>query len=79
MFGLGNKNKAAKSAPAGRPAAAVKPVASVYTPSIPRGPMKGLMQGWPLTVDKILTHAHVNHGQREIVARTVEGPIVRTT
>jgi fatty-acyl-CoA synthase len=41
--------------------------------------MKGLMQGWPLTVDKILTHAHLNHGQREIVARTVEGPIARTT
>ncbi|NEX91472.1 long-chain-fatty-acid--CoA ligase [Caulobacter sp. 17J65-9] len=41
--------------------------------------MLGLMQDWPLTVDKILDHAKNWHGQREIVTRTVEGPIVRTT
>lgn len=37
------------------------------------------MQNWPLTVDKILNHAAQNHFDREIVTRSVEGPIVRTT
>ena len=41
--------------------------------------MQGLMQDWPLTVDKILDHAKAWHGGREIVSRSVEGPIVRTT
>ena len=41
--------------------------------------MLGLMQDWPLTVDKILDHAKTWHGHREVVTRTVEGPIVRTT
>jgi|TARA_R110000787_G_scaffold158761_1_gene272634 fatty-acyl-CoA synthase len=41
--------------------------------------MKGLMQNWPLTVDKILDHANRNYPDREIVSRSVEGPIVTTT
>ena len=41
--------------------------------------MLGLMQDWPLTVDKILDHAKAWHGDTEIVSRSVEGPIVRTT
>jgi fatty-acyl-CoA synthase len=41
--------------------------------------MLGLMQNWPLTVDKILEHAKAWHGDREVVTRSVEGPIVRTT
>jgi fatty-acyl-CoA synthase len=41
--------------------------------------MLGLMQDWPLTVDRILTHAVTWHGAREVVTRSVEGPIVRTT
>jgi len=41
--------------------------------------MLGLMQDWPLTVDKILDHAKNWHGHREVVTRSVEGPIVRTT
>lgn len=41
--------------------------------------MLGLMQNWQLTADKILDHAHVSHGGREVVTRSVEGPIVRTT
>jgi fatty-acyl-CoA synthase len=41
--------------------------------------MLGLMQDWPLTVDKILDHAKAWHGDSEIVTRSVEGPIVRTT
>ncbi|MCA3750336.1 MAG: AMP-binding protein, partial [Phenylobacterium sp.] len=41
--------------------------------------MLGRMQDWPLTVDRILDHAKAWHGDREIVTRSVEGPIVRTT
>lgn len=40
--------------------------------------MLGLMQDWPLLVHKILDHAALNHGDREIVTRAVEGPIRRT-
>ncbi len=41
--------------------------------------MHGIMQDWQLTVDKILDHAALNHTAREVVTRSVEGPIVRTT
>ena len=41
--------------------------------------MLGLMQDWPLTLDKIIDHAKANHGGREIVTRSVEGPVVRAT
>ena len=42
-------------------------------------PMLGLMQKWPLLCHKILDHAATHHGAREIVSRSIEGPIVRTT
>jgi fatty-acyl-CoA synthase len=38
----------------------------------------GLMQDWPLTLDRILDHAKRWHGDQEIVTRSVEGPVVRT-
>lgn len=41
--------------------------------------MLGMMQAWPLTVDRILAHAAERHGAREIVTRSLEGPIVRST
>lgn len=41
--------------------------------------MKGLMQDWPLLVPNILDHAGIYHAEREIVTRTVEGPIHRHT
>ena len=41
--------------------------------------MLGLMQDWPLTLDKVLDYAKAQHGRREIVTRTVEGQIARTT
>ena len=41
--------------------------------------MQGLMQDWPLLVHTILDHASRWHGEREIVTRTVEGPIHRYT
>ncbi|MCB1476928.1 MAG: AMP-binding protein, partial [Rhodobiaceae bacterium] len=40
--------------------------------------MQGLMQDWPLLVHKILDHAAIQHGGREVVSRSVEGPIHRT-
>jgi len=40
--------------------------------------MLGLMQDWPLLCHRIIEHAATYHGTREIVTRSVEGPIVRT-
>jgi fatty-acyl-CoA synthase len=40
--------------------------------------MLGLMQNWPLTVDRVLDHAMVNFPRREVVTRSLEGPISRT-
>jgi fatty-acyl-CoA synthase len=39
--------------------------------------MLGQMQDWPLLVHKIIDHAAQYHGDREVVTRSVEGPIVR--
>jgi acyl-CoA synthetase (AMP-forming)/AMP-acid ligase II len=77
MFGMGKNKDKKEAAPA-------KPVAPGVASAVPastikRGPMNGLMQDWPLTVDKVIEHAFQNHGHREIVTRTVEGPIVRST
>lgn len=41
--------------------------------------MLGLMQDWPLLVSKMLDHGALNHGEREMVTRSVEGPIRRCT
>jgi fatty-acyl-CoA synthase len=41
--------------------------------------MLGLMQDWPLTVDRILNHANAAFPRREVVTRSLEGPISRTT
>ena len=40
--------------------------------------MLGLMQDWPLLCHRIIDHAATFHGGREIVSRSVEGPIART-
>jgi fatty-acyl-CoA synthase len=40
--------------------------------------MRGLMQDWPLLCHKVLDHAAIQHGGREVVSRSVEGPIHRT-
>lgn len=40
--------------------------------------MQGHMQDWPLLCTKIIDHAAIWHPQREIVSRSVEGPIHRT-
>jgi len=41
--------------------------------------MQGLMQDWPLTLDRVINHAKAWHPNVEVVSRSVEGPIVRTT
>ncbi|MBI1196818.1 MAG: long-chain-fatty-acid--CoA ligase [Phenylobacterium sp.] len=41
--------------------------------------MRALMQDWSLTLDKIFDHAARWHGEREVVTRSVEGPITRST
>ncbi|MEX0344932.1 MAG: long-chain-fatty-acid--CoA ligase [Rhizobiaceae bacterium] len=40
--------------------------------------MLGTMQNWPLLCHKIIDYAAYQHPNREIVSRSVEGPIVRT-
>ncbi|HUB86212.1 MAG TPA: long-chain-fatty-acid--CoA ligase [Rhizomicrobium sp.] len=40
--------------------------------------MLGQMQDWPLLVHKIIDHAAQYHADREVVTRSLEGPIVRT-
>lgn len=40
--------------------------------------MQGLMQDRPLMISSLIEHAATYHPEREIVARTVEGPIHRT-
>jgi fatty-acyl-CoA synthase len=42
-------------------------------------PMLGLMQDYPLLTHTILDHGALNHGERELVTRSVEGPIRRCT
>jgi len=40
--------------------------------------MLGLMQDWPLLCHKIIDHAAIQHGGREVVSRSIEGPVHRT-
>jgi acyl-CoA synthetase (AMP-forming)/AMP-acid ligase II len=40
--------------------------------------MLGLMQDWPLTIDKIITHAKRTHPWREVVSRGAEGDLRRS-
>jgi 3-(methylthio)propionyl---CoA ligase len=40
--------------------------------------MQGLMQDWPLLCHRVIDHAKTQHPNREIISRSVEGPIHRT-
>jgi fatty-acyl-CoA synthase len=40
--------------------------------------MLGLMQDWPLLCHRILDHAALNHAERAVISRSVEGPIHTT-
>ena len=41
--------------------------------------MLGLMQDWPLLLHRIIDHAAIFHGDRKVITRSVEGPMVETT
>src|SRR5262249_55699098 len=41
-------------------------------------PMRGLMQDWPLLFHRIIDHAALNHAERPIITRSVEGEIHST-
>ncbi|HRF07901.1 MAG TPA: long-chain-fatty-acid--CoA ligase [Xanthobacteraceae bacterium] len=41
--------------------------------------MKGLMQDWQLTCNRIIDHAAIQYPNRKVISRSVEGPIVETT
>jgi fatty-acyl-CoA synthase len=40
--------------------------------------MLGLMQDWPLLCHRIIDHAAINHGERTVITRSIEGPIHQT-
>ena len=40
--------------------------------------MLGLMQDWPLLIHRVIDYAGTQHAKREVVSRSVEGPIHRT-
>jgi 3-(methylthio)propionyl---CoA ligase len=40
--------------------------------------MLGLMQDWPLLCHRIIDHAAINHSERPVISRSLEGPIHTT-
>jgi fatty-acyl-CoA synthase len=40
--------------------------------------MLGLMQDWPLLCHRIIDHAAIQHGERPVITRSIEGPIHTT-
>jgi fatty-acyl-CoA synthase len=61
------------------PAAIILPAAIGSMSDAKEEFMHGLMQDWPLLCHRIIDHAATFHGGREVVSRSVEGPIHRTT
>ena len=41
--------------------------------------MLGLMQDWPLLTHRVIDYAALQHPDRAVISRSVEGPIRRTT
>lgn len=41
--------------------------------------MLGLMQDWPLLIHRIIDHAAIQHANREVITRAIEGPFHTTT
>ena len=81
MFGMGKNKTDADAKTVEKPASAAPGIATATPRSRPepRQPMLGLMQDYPLTVNKVLEHARINHGYREVITRSVEGPLIRQT
>jgi fatty-acyl-CoA synthase len=44
-----------------------------------RNAMLGRMQDWQLVCHRVIDHAAIQHGGREVVSRSIEGPLHRTT
>src|SRR5262249_16197296 len=63
------RNRSAAGLPGGRRAG---------TPNRGRMPMLGLMQDWPLLCHRVIDHAALNHAERPVIPRSVEGPIHST-
>jgi fatty-acyl-CoA synthase len=40
--------------------------------------MQGLMQDWPLLCHRIIDHAAIQHADRQVISRSIEGPIHTT-
>ena len=40
--------------------------------------MRGLMQDWPLLCHRVIDHAATHHGERQVITRSIEGPIHTT-
>jgi fatty-acyl-CoA synthase len=40
--------------------------------------MLGLMQNWPLLCHRVIDHAAINHAERQVISRSVEGPFHTT-
>jgi fatty-acyl-CoA synthase len=40
--------------------------------------MLGLMQDWPMLLHRVIDHAAKFHGDRKVITRSIEGPIVET-
>jgi fatty-acyl-CoA synthase len=40
--------------------------------------MRGLMQDWPLLCQRVIDHAAAHHGERQVISRSIEGPVHTT-
>jgi fatty-acyl-CoA synthase len=40
--------------------------------------MRGLMQDWPLLCQRVIDHAATHHGERQVISRSIEGPVHTT-
>jgi fatty-acyl-CoA synthase len=48
------------------------------TKTVEGNTMLGLMQDWPLLCHRVIDHAAINHGERAVITRSVEGPLHTT-
>ena len=41
-------------------------------------PCSGSTQDWPLLLHRVIDHAALNHGERPVITRSIEGPMHHT-